>query len=307
MPEGQRHLTHGDGCRIGALKESGLSDGAGAAPERRGFGLQPRRGAGEGGGAPRRGIVCPEEDDCGAPGACGDVPDGGLESGADRGTAAAGGRLGGGPPVDIRAPEGRQEGGRKAVPAAAPPREKPNWRGGRHSGRGHIPGRVDISGRPAEVEGRERVGDREADTIIGRGHSGAVVPLVDRALRYTYSRRVDRRTSSAVSAAMLAMPPPSGTPVHTVTADNGREFAGHAGVAEALKAGFFLPTPQHSRERGPTGHTNGLARRYLPKGTDLRAVGDDEVKAVQDRTDARPRRVPGYRTPAEVFRRVRPP
>ncbi len=192
------------------------------------------------------------------------------------------------PPVDIRVSEGRQE-------------------GGRHFGRGHIPGRVDIPERPAEVESRERVGDREADTIIGRGHSGAVVPLVDRALRYTYSRRVDRRTSSAVSAAMPAMPPPSGTPVHTVTADNGREFAGHAGVAEALKAGFFLPTPQHSRERGPTGHTNGLARRYLPKGTDLRAVGDDEVKAVQDRTDARPRRVPGYRTPDGVFRRVRPP
>ncbi len=59
--------------------------------------------------------------------------------------------------------------------------------------------------------------------------------------RYTYSRRVDRRTSSAVSAAMLAMPPPSGTPVHTVTADNGREFAGHAGVAEALKAGLAIP------------------------------------------------------------------
>ncbi len=157
------------------------------------------------------------------------------------------------------------------------------------------------------MEGRERVGDREADTIIGKGHSGAVVPLVDRALRYTYSRRAGRHTSSAVSAPMPAMPPPSDTPVHTVTADNGREFAGHAGVAEALKAGFHFATPQHSWERGPTGHTNGLVRQYLPKGTDLRAVSDDEVKAVQDRTDARPRRVPGYRTPAEVFHRVRPP
>ncbi len=157
------------------------------------------------------------------------------------------------------------------------------------------------------MESRERVGDREADTIIGKGHSGAVVSLVDRAPEYTYSQRVDRRTPATVSAAMPAMPPPSDTPVHTVTADSGREFAGHAGVAEALKAGFFLPTPQHSRERGPTGHTNGLARRYLPKGTDLRAVSDDEVKGVRDRTDARPRRVPGYRTPAGVFRRARPP
>ena len=107
------------------------------------------------------------------------------------------------------------------------------------------------------MESRERVGDREADTIIGKGHSGAVVSLVDRAPEYTYSRRAGRRTSAAVSAAMPAMPRPSDTPVHTITADNGREFADHAGVAEALKAGFFLPTPQHSRERGQTGHTTG--------------------------------------------------
>ena len=130
---------------------------------------------------------------------------------------------------------------------------------------------------------------------------------MDRASKYTFLQRVDRRTSAAVSAAMLAMLRLSAVPVHTVTADNGTEFAGHAGVAEALKADFFLPTPQHSWERGPTGHTNGLVRQYLPKGTDLRAVTDAEVKAVQDRLNARPRRVPGYRTPAEVFRQARPP
>ena len=184
---------------------------------------------------------------------------------------------------------------------------KPDRRGGRHSGRGHIPGRVDISGRPEEAGSRERVGDREADTIIGKGHSGAVVSLVDRASKYTYSRRAGRRTSAAVSAAMLEMPQPSAAPVHTITADNGREFAGHAGVAEALRAGFFLPTPYHSWERGLNEHTNGLVRQYLPKGTDLRAVSDAEVRAVQDRTDARPRRALGYRTPAEVLHKARPP
>ncbi len=232
---------------------------------------------------------------------------GGLEPGADRGTAAAGGRLGGGRQWTSGHLKADRKAGGGLFPLLRRRGKKPNWRGGRHSGRGHIPGRVDIPERPAEVESRERVGDREADTIIGKGHSGAVVSLVDRAPEYTFLQRVDRRTSAAVSAAMLAMPPPSAVAVHTVTADNGREFAGHAGVAEALKAGFFLPTPYHSWERGPTGHTNGLVRQYLPKGTDLRAVTDAEVKAVQDRLNARPRRVLGYRTPAGVFRRARPP
>ncbi len=96
-------------------------------------------------------------------------------------------------------------------------------------------------------------------------------------------------------------------PVHTVTADSGREFADHARVAGALGADFFFARPYHSWERGPTGHTNGLVRGYLPKGTDLRRVTDAEVRAVQDRTDARPRKVLGYLTPAEAFLRARPP
>ncbi len=134
-----------------------------------------------------------------------------------------------------------------------------------------------------------------------------MVSLVDRASKYTCSRRAGRRTSAAVSAAMLEMPPPSAVPVHTVTADSGREFAGHAGVAEALRAAFHFATSYHSWERGLDGHANGLVPQYLPKGTDLRAVTDAQVRAVQDRTDARPRRALGYRTPAEVLHEARPP
>ncbi len=183
--------------------------------------------------------------------------------------------------------------------------KRPNRKGGAHAGRGHIPGRVDIPERPAVVEGRERVGDREADTIVGAGHSGAVVSLVDRASKYTLLRRVDRKTAAAVGAAMTGML--GSLPVHTVTVDNGKEFAGHARVPAAPGADFLLPRPYHSWERGPTGHTNGLVRGYLPKGTDFRKVADAEVRAVQDRLNARPRRVLGYLTPDEAFLRARPP
>ncbi len=62
--------------------------------------------------------------------------------------------------------------------------KKPNWKGGRHSGRGRIPDRTDISERPEIVEAKERIGDWEADTIVGKGHSGALVSLVDRNTRF---------------------------------------------------------------------------------------------------------------------------
>jgi len=181
---------------------------------------------------------------------------------------------------------------------------KPNWKGGSRSGRGRIPGRVDISARPAVVEAKARVGDWEADTIVGKGHSGALVSLVDRASKYTLLRRVDRKTADAVGDAMTDML--RSLPVHTVTADNGKEFAGHARVAKALGAGFFFATPYHSWERGLNEHVNGLVREWFPKGTDFRKVTDGAVKAVQDRLNARPRKVLGYLTPAEALRQ-RPP
>ena len=155
------------------------------------------------------------------------------------------------------------------------------------------------------VEGRARVGDREADTIVGAGTGGAVVSLVDRASKYALPPRLDGKTAAAVGAAVTGMP--GSLPVHTVTAGNGKEFAGHARVPAAPGADFLLPRSHHSRERGPTGRTNGLVRGYLPKGTDFRKVADAEVRAVQDRLNARPRKALGYLTPAEAFLLARPP
>ncbi len=321
MPEGYRHLTRDERCQIGALKESGLSDGAIAARlgrDRSSVWRELRRNGGDSGYSPgeaqgraeaRRGAASSNPRKM--------TPDrwarveGLLAEGWSPEQVAGRLRLEGGWTVGRqwiyeRVKADRKAGGRLFL-LLRRRGKRPNWRGGRHSGRGHIPGRVDISERPDEVERKERVGDWEADTIIGKGHSGAVVSLVDRASKYALLQRVDRRTSAAVSAAMLEMPPPSAVPVHTITADNGKEFAGHAGVAEALGAAFFFATPYHSWERGLNEHTNGLVRQYLPKGTDLRAVSDAEVRAVQDRLNARPRRALGYRTPAEVLHKARPP
>ena len=185
--------------------------------------------------------------------------------------------------------------------------KRPNWKGGSHAGRGHIPGRVDISERPAVVEKKERIGDWEADTIVGKGHSGAIVSLVDRASKYTLLERVDRKTAEAVGSALIDLLGSGAALVYTITADNGKEFAGHARVSKTLGAAFFFARPYHSWERGLNEHTNGLVREYFPKGTDFRKVSDDEVQRVQDRLNARPRKALGYLTPTEVLHGAQPP
>ena len=138
--------------------------------------------------------------------------------------------------------------------------KKPNRRGRDGSGRGVIPGRVDISERPGEVEEKSRVGDWEADTIIGSRHLGALVSLVDRASKFMFLSKVRAKTAQEVGEAVLECLGTVKELVHTITADNGKEFAGHRRVSEELGAGFYFATPYHSWERGLNEHTNGLPR-----------------------------------------------
>lgn len=185
--------------------------------------------------------------------------------------------------------------------------KKANWRGGRHGGRGHIPGRVDIAERPAVVEEKGRIGDWELDTILGARHRGALVSSVERGSKYTILESIEARTAARVSEVLTRRLGVFCEQVHTLTADNGKEFAGHQAVARALQADFYFATPYHSWERGLNEHTNGLVRQYFPKGTDFREVSPAQVQAVEDRLNHRPRKVLGYRTPAEVFAEAQAP
>jgi len=184
---------------------------------------------------------------------------------------------------------------------------KPNWKGGRHAGRGHIPGRVDISERPQAVAEKCRIGDWELDTIVGARHRGALLSSVERVSWYTILALLEDRTSAAVNDALLARMGPHRDRTHTLTADNGKEFAGHEKVAAGLGADFHFATPYRSWERGLNEHVNGLVRQYFPKGTDFRQVTAEQVRQVEDRLNHRPRRVLGYRTPFEAFHGERPP
>ena len=180
--------------------------------------------------------------------------------------------------------------------------KKRNSRGSGYSGRGHIPGRVDITQRPQIVEDKRRVGDWEADTIVGAGHRGALVSVVDRASKFTVLHPVSSRSAGEVGEAMMERLMPYVEIVHTITSDNGKEFTGHGEITEALGAGFFFATPYHSWERGLCEHTNGLVRQYFAKGTDFREVRGDDVRRVEGLINGRPRKVLEYRTPEEVFK-----
>lgn len=167
------------------------------------------------------------------------------------------------------------------------------------SKRGQIIGRVDIAERPAIVELKERVGDWEADTVVGKGRKSALVTLVERKSRYTLVVKVKRANAFTVSQAIVKAL--RGLPVHTITFDNGKEFAAHQWIAVQLKCKTYFATPYHSWERGLNEHTNGLIRQYFPKKTDFRHVHHSQVKRVERLLNNRPRKCLGYATPLEVI------
>lgn len=172
---------------------------------------------------------------------------------------------------------------------------------GKHDRRGTIPNRLSIEQRPAVVEERSRIGDWEADTVIGKNHKQAIVSLVERKSGYTLIRKVERRTADAVSRAMTKLLKPYQRQVHTITSDNGKEFAGHEKVTRALRADFYFAHPYASWERGTNENTNGLIRQYFPKGMDFTPITQQEINLVMNRLNNRPRKRLGYLTPAQVF------
>ena len=176
-----------------------------------------------------------------------------------------------------------------------------NKRAGKNAGRGLIPNRIDISDRPAIVARKARLGDWEGDTVVGAGHKGGLLTLVERKSRLTKISKLRRSTARATQRATVRRLKPIDNFVHTITFDNGKEFAAHQDIAHALKAKIFFATPYHAWERGLNENTNGLIRDFFPKGTDFSTISNAEVAKVERLLNARPRKSLGFRSPQEVF------
>lgn len=118
--------------------------------------------------------------------------------------------------------------------------KKYNKRVSGKAGRGCIPNRVDIDHRPPIVEEKSRLGDWEVDTVIGGGHNGAIVSMVERASKVTKIVKVNHKTAEEVSNALIMKLSPIKDYVLTLTADNGKEFAHHQQISLFLEADFSL-------------------------------------------------------------------
>lgn len=174
-------------------------------------------------------------------------------------------------------------------------------RGTQHAGRGVIPHRIDIAERPAIVATKTRLGDWEGDTIVGAQRKGALLTHVERKSLFTTISKWPRPTAKATHRATVHRLNPLRDHVHTITDDNGQEFAGHRDTADILGAQVFFATPYHAWERGVNENTNGLIRDCFPNGTDFTTIHPATVARGERLLNRRPRKSLGFKTPNEVF------
>ncbi len=164
-----------------------------------------------------------------------------------------------------------------------------------------IPNRTSIEERPQVVDDKQRIGDWECDTVVGKDRKSALVTLVERKSLFTLMAVVKRKTAEQVSRTMIRLLKPYESKVKTLTFDNGSEFTLHEKVAKALSAKTYFANPYASWERGINENTNGLIRQFFPKGINFTDVASKEVKAVLSLINNRPRKTRKYKSPNEIF------
>ena len=178
-------------------------------------------------------------------------------------------------------------------------RRRPRRRGEAEK-RGRIQHATPLAQRPQEADRRQRPGDYEADTIHGPTPA-SLVTINDRTTRYTHLRRVHDRQSSTVTDAMVAMLKPNPRSArHSLTVDNGKEFAMHRNFTARTGLPVFFCDPHSPWQRGANEQRNRLVRRYFPKGTDFAHVTDAQVARVERIINNTPMQVLGWCTPTET-------
>jgi len=179
-------------------------------------------------------------------------------------------------------------------------KRRPRTRG--EDRRGRIPDMVSIHDRPAEIEERLVPGHWEGDLNKGAHNRSSVGTLVERSTLFTVLAKMeDASAASAVKSFGFVLNRIEAQKRLSMTYDQGKEMAGHQQLAADTGIKVFFADPHSPWQRGINENTNGLARQYLPKGSDLSVFFQAELDAIAWQLNTRPRKSLGFKCPVALF------
>lgn len=165
-----------------------------------------------------------------------------------------------------------------------------------------IANRVSIEERPKIVDSRERFGDWEMDTIIGSYQQGAILTLTERKTNFVFIKQLPNgKNAKDLAKILINQLIPYKDFVHTITTDNGPEFADHLRVTKKLKTPIYFAHPYCSWEKGAIEHANKLIRQFIPKEADLTKYSQRQLTEIQHLINKRPRKKLNFKSPKDIF------
>ena len=161
--------------------------------------------------------------------------------------------------------------------------------------------KVSIEMRPDIINHKQRIGDCEIDTIIGKDHKGAILTVVERFTKHTSIIKLPDKSSQAVTQALKEMAEKLPFKITSITSDNGTEFADYANIKKILECDFYFAHPYSSWERGLNENTNGLIRQYIPKKSNFDLYNQEYICNIESKLNNRPRKTLGFYTPMQYL------
>lgn len=159
-----------------------------------------------------------------------------------------------------------------------------------------------IDQRPPEVENKERIGDWEGDTIVGKERNIHILTHVERKTGLLLADKLEKATAEITKQKTIKrFSYISKTKKHTITYDNGSTFTEHGLISKNTGMEIYFAWPYHSWERGCNENANGLLRQFFPKRSSFAMITQEDIDKVVRLINNRPRKRLNYLTPAEMF------
>ncbi len=159
-----------------------------------------------------------------------------------------------------------------------------------------------IRQRSERANSRQEVGHLEGDLIESAKKDAYLLTLVDRCSNYSWALPLPSKDAQTVTRALIEIltEMPQGF-VKTITLDNGKEFAHHRRIEEEIKCSIYFADPYAAWQRGINENTNRMYRYFLPKKKSFAHLTDEDIEAISEMINARPRKSKGWKSSYEFL------